>query len=124
MQIGHKLKRIREVKKISQQEVAHYLNISQKTYSNIEADKSTPSLMQLSKLGEFLEFDMLELLKEQGVTFNQSNNEFKDNSGSYIINNFPEKLIDQYEDRLKVKQELILLLKEKIAQLENQLRPN
>lgn len=30
MQIGHKLKRIREDKKISQQEVAHYLNISQK----------------------------------------------------------------------------------------------
>jgi len=118
MKIGNKLKRIRENKKISQQEVAHYLNISQKTYSNMEANKSIPSLVQLSKLGEFLEFDMLELLKEQGVTFNQSNNEFKDNSGSYIVNNLPEKLIEQYESRIKEKEDIILLLQEKINHLE------
>ena len=122
MQIGYKLKQIRENKKISQQEVAHYLNISQKTYSNIEANKSKPSLLQLSKLGEFLEFDMLGLLKDQGVIFNQSNNEFKDNSGSYIVNNLPEKLIEQYEARLEIKKELIVILKEKINQLKNQMK--
>ena len=44
MQIGSKLKRIRENKRMSQQEIAEFLDISQKTYSNIESDKSKPSL--------------------------------------------------------------------------------
>lgn len=117
MQLGHKLKRIREEKKISQEEISYHLEISQKTYSNIEADKTTPSIIQLSKLAELLEIDILELLKEQGIIFNQSNNEFKNDNGSYIINNLSKKLIEQYESRIKIKQELISFLKEKIANL-------
>lgn len=45
--IGTELKKAREKKRLSQQEVADLLNISQKTISNIESDKSIPTLLQL-----------------------------------------------------------------------------
>jgi len=73
--------------------------------------------MQLSKLGEFLEFDMLSLLREQGVVFQQNNNKIKNNG--IIHYEYPEKLIEQYEFRINEKEEFISLLKEKIARLEN-----
>ena len=120
MNIGHKLKSKRDVKKLSQQEVADFLNISQRTYSNIESNKSEPSLTQLSKLAEILEFNLLDMLKEQGIVFNQTYNEFKDNSQCIALNNnSPEKLIAQYEARIKDLQEINALLKDKIATLKN-----
>ncbi len=105
--------------KISQQELADYLNISQKTYSNFESNKSTPSLPQLAQLSELLDFSLESLLQEQGITFNQNNSEFKENSFGCTIYNTPEKLIQQYEFRLQEKAEIIQLLKDKIAYLEN-----
>ena len=71
--MGAKLRKIRKDKRISQEEIADFLDISQKTYSNIESDKSNASLMQLSKLSQLLDFDLLELLEEQGIVFNQKN---------------------------------------------------
>ena len=119
MNIGTTLRILREKKRFSQEEVSHLLNISQKTYSNIENDKTVPSMVQLAKLSEILEFDLLDILKEQGVTFNQNNSEFNDNSGSYIVNNFSEKLIKQYEVIIKEKDRIIALLEDKIKNLEN-----
>ncbi|MDC9724115.1 MAG: helix-turn-helix transcriptional regulator [Urechidicola sp.] len=117
MQIGSKLKRIRENKRMSQQEIAEFLDISQKTYSNIECDKSKPSLPQLSKLSKFLDFDLLELLQEQGITFNQKKNKIHNNG--IIHNNFPIELKEQYEARINDLQEINSLLKDKITSLEN-----
>lgn len=123
MHIGYKLKKIRENKRFSQQEIANVLDISQKTYFNIESNKSKPTIPQLSKLSEFLDFDLLELLQEQGITFNQKNK--KGGNNGIIHNNYSfEK--EQYEARLKdkeiiikQKEEINNLLKDKINSLEN-----
>ena len=102
MKIGNKLRVKRGNKKLSQQEVADYLHVSQRTYSNFESDKSEPSLTQLSKLAEVLEFNLLDMLQEQGVVFNQTNNEFKDNSNGIVVNNNDsDKLILQLEKRIE-----------------------
>ncbi len=118
MNIGTTLRILREKKRFSQEEISHLLNISQKTYSNIENDKTVPSMVQLAKLSEILEFDLLDILKEQGITFNQNNSEFNDNSGSYIVNNFSEKLVKQYETIIKEKDRIIALLEDKIRNIE------
>lgn len=112
MRIGAQLKKAREEKRFSQQEIANLLEISQKTLSNIESDKSDPTLKQLSKLGEIYELDILELLSKQGIMFNQHNQKGENNG---IINHYhsPEKLIEQYEKRLQEKDELIEILKKK-----------
>ncbi len=116
MHVGYKLKKLRENKRVSQQEVADFLEISQRTYSNFESDKSKPSIDQLSKLSELLDFDLLELLQEQGITFNQKN---KNGSNNAIVKNeYPEQLVTQYEFRISELKELITLLKDKITSLE------
>jgi len=103
MKIGSKLRAKRDLKKLSQHEVADYLDISQRTYSNFESDKSEPSLTQLSKLAEILEFNLLDMLQEQGLVFNQSYNEFKDNSNGIVLTNNDAS----YEARLKDKDTII-----------------
>lgn len=64
MKTGKHLRNKRHEKRLSQQEVVDYLNISQKTYSNFESDNSTPSIVQIVKLSKLLEFDFLKLFQE------------------------------------------------------------
>ena len=119
MKIGNKIRIKRNRKKLSQQEVADYLHVSQRTYSNFESDKSEPSLTQLSKLAEILEFNLLDMLQEQGLVFNQTNNEFKDNSNGIVVNNNDsDKLFLQLEKRIKSLEEVNSLLRDKIDYLE------
>lgn len=59
------------------------------------------------------------MLQEQGLVFNQSNNEFKDSSNGIVLNNNDSnKLITQLEARIKELQEINQLLKDKINYLE------
>ncbi|QJP33311.1 hypothetical protein F0365_02255 [Nonlabens sp. Ci31] len=76
-------------------------------------DKTTPSIQSLAILGDLLEIDIIKALKSNGITFNQSGNEFKDNSTG-IINQIPKQLIAQYEARLQEKDNQIAWLKQQI----------
>lgn len=67
MELGHHLKKARESQRMSQQEVAELLGISQKTLSNMESGKAKPSVIQLAKIGEIYGLDILKLLSENGV---------------------------------------------------------
>jgi len=78
--------------------MANFLEVSQRTYSNFESNKSEPSLTQLSKLAEILEFNLLDMLQEQGVVFNNQTSSDK--------------------ARIKDLEEINNLLREKIIQLE------
>lgn len=65
MEIGEKIKKIREVKKLSQKEVITTIGLGAAMYSRIESGKTEPSLSTLEKiskalgvkLSEFFEFD-------------------------------------------------------------------
>ena len=63
MKLGKHLRKKRYEKRLSQQEVADHLCVSQRTYSNYESDNTTPSIVQLLKIGELLEFDFLKCFK-------------------------------------------------------------
>lgn len=67
MELGHHLKKARETKRMSQQEVAERLGISQKTLSNIESGKSKPSIVLLAEMGKIYGMDMFTLLNENGI---------------------------------------------------------
>ncbi|MHA7131799.1 helix-turn-helix domain-containing protein [Algoriphagus namhaensis] len=66
--LGSRLKKIREAKKLSQQEVAHALGLSQKTLSNFENGKTLPNIFHLAKLREIYDFDLLEILEKEGIS--------------------------------------------------------
>lgn len=67
MELGHHLKKARETKRISQQQIAEQLGISQKTLSNIESGKAKPSIVQLAAMGKIYGMDMVSLLSENGI---------------------------------------------------------
>ncbi len=67
------LRQAREVKKLSQEEVALALQVSQRTYANYESDKTMPSIQSLAILGDLLEIDILKALQND-VGFNLNNN--------------------------------------------------
>ena len=67
MELGHHLKRARESKRMSQQEVADILGVSQKTLSNMESGKTQPSFVHLAVMGKIYGVDMALLLAKFGI---------------------------------------------------------
>jgi len=103
IKIGKHLKKLREEKKISQEELSILLNISQKTISNWESDKGFPKITQLSILEKVLHIDILSWIKENEIAFNP---EMKCSVQAETEKTI-EKLINQYEMRIEKKDHLI-----------------
>lgn len=87
------------------------MNVSQKTDSNFENDKSKPDFHQVEDIAKALEVCVLDFLSGDSITINQNNNEVTIAQNYATINAF-EKLIEQYEQRLKDKDAEIAFLKQ------------
>lgn len=107
--LGEKLKQARLNKNISQEYMAEALDISQKTYSNFENNKTIPNFSQIEKIAEILEVSILDFIHNDKLTFYQNNT---GTNNGYVINNIPEKLIEQYELRIKKLEEENLYLRD------------
>lgn len=112
MEIGKKLRSLRTEKGFTQEKIADLLQMPQASYSNLENNKGKIDLKTIQKIAEIYEMDVLDILKEDGLTINQNNN--KGNNG-IIFNQLSEKLIEQYEIRLKEKDELIAELRKRLG---------
>jgi transcriptional regulator with XRE-family HTH domain len=64
--IAHRIKQLRTLKKLSQKQVAIQLGIDQGQYSRIESGKVEPTLSSLQKVAQVFDISLSELLKEQG----------------------------------------------------------
>lgn len=71
MTIGSNLKKARENKKLSQIDVANYLNISRQSISKWENDRTIPDIDNLIKLSDLYELSIDELLKNK-ILINQN----------------------------------------------------
>ncbi|MEY8759713.1 helix-turn-helix domain-containing protein [Chryseobacterium tongliaoense] len=87
MSIGTRVKRFREAKGLSQDDLALRIDVAQSTISSIESDKNVPNSLLLSKIAKELEVDINELLNE-GIQVNISNNQFSDLSSAGTINQY------------------------------------
>jgi transcriptional regulator with XRE-family HTH domain len=108
MKIGNKLRVFRTEKGYTQEKIADLLQISQASYSNLENNIGKVDLKTIQKISEIYEIDLVPLLNQDGVNFNQNLNTSNNDS---IINQLTEKLIEQYETRLKEKDKIIAKLK-------------
>ena len=99
MSLGEKLKQARLTKNFSQEYMAEVLQISQKTYSNFENNKTKPDFCQIEEISKVLETSILEFLTDNSFQFNTHNNERRNNG--FVINKKKKKLIEQYELRIK-----------------------
>ena len=71
MSIGIRVKRFREAKGISQDDLALRLDVAQSTISSIESDKSIPNSMLLRNIAKELEIDMNQLFDDKFTNYNQ-----------------------------------------------------
>ena len=94
MSLGKKLKQARLNKNLSQDFMAEMLEVSQKTYSNFENNKTTPNFSQIEEISKILDISILDFL-EDTEKYNFYQNNTGTNNG-FVVNNFSEKLIEQY----------------------------
>ena len=100
MKIGHKIRKIRDVKGYSQAYVAMKLGMSQTNYSKIEQGKSSPNLERLQKISEVLEIDPLKIIEfDEDVIFN-NNNQKGGNAANFIHQEHSEKIEKLYQDQI------------------------
>ncbi|SDE94407.1 helix-turn-helix domain-containing protein [Epilithonimonas hungarica] len=110
MSLGTKVRRYREAKNWSQDDLAIRLDVTQGTISNIESDKSIPNSILLSKMAKELDVDMNDLLSDSNnIIF--SDNQFSDSSSA--INQY-RPVINMQSPELM---ESILRNQEQIAKL-------
>lgn len=110
MSFGSKLLELRKQKGLSQEDLAVDLGISQSSVSNYEVGLTKPDISVLEKVSSYFDVPVADLISDEPNTyFNYKNNSVQN---GYVVNNFPEKLIEQYEERIKEKE---VRIKEKDA---------
>ena len=108
MNLYQRIKDTREEKKISQEYIAHELSLSQSQYSRREKGEVKFLADELLTIARILEVSIAQLYGESGNSF-AVHTQNGGNFGQYI--SVSEKLIEQYEARLKEKDEMIQILK-------------
>ena len=116
MNISHIIKSLRIQKKLEPINMAELLGVSINTYRKFERNEISPNINMLDKMAKIHDISIVELLKKDGVTINNENKDTK-TENDLLINQLSEKLIQQYDNRLKEKDEIIKELKETIHEL-------
>jgi transcriptional regulator with XRE-family HTH domain len=112
MQIGHKIKKLRELKNLTQDYMAQELGVTQSAYSRMEVGETELTYTKLEKIA-----DVLEMKPEDIIAFNESmvfNVMHNDVGNGLVINN---NHLSEGEKNLYLQQ--IDLLKEEISHLKH-----
>lgn len=62
MKVGEKIKTVREIKKLSQEDMAHKLGLTVSTYARLERGESRMYLQVLEEIAQILEMNVTDLL--------------------------------------------------------------
>lgn len=119
IQIGSKIRRLRETKGFSQEEMAERLQISHSAYSRIETGETNSWVNHIEKLSKELDIKPEELFI--GADSLIQNNQDTDsviqnntNNDTHItINQLSEKVIEMYEERIRELKEQVEFWKTK-----------
>jgi transcriptional regulator with XRE-family HTH domain len=110
LNIGHKIKKLRELKNLTQEHMANSIGISQGAYSRMELGETEITYSKLEKISEELELKPEEIIAfNESVVFNVMNNQ---TGNGLVINN---SQLSEGEKNLYEQQ--ILLLKEENTHL-------
>ncbi len=85
MEVGLLIKKMRENRNISREQMADWLSIAVNTYKKIEYGERAPSLQEIKTISEKLEFDPSLFFKSQGTTI-VNNGDYSSGTGNIVIN--------------------------------------
>ena len=107
---GYKIRKVRELKGFTQEYVAQQLGVSQKAYSKIECGETKPEIARLDEIAKILEVSPADLSSfDESFIFNnctQAGGNF-----NHFINQLPERLVEQYDARIKQLEEEVVFLR-------------
>mgnify|MGYP003646694230 CR=1 FL=1 len=112
--IGQNIRKLRELKGFSQENLAKEIGISQKQFSRIESESVSPTFNMMLSICKILDISIQELMDfDENLIFN--NNSTNQQGGEFIAyNNTEIKLVkDLYEKLLLEKDKVIALLENK-----------
>jgi transcriptional regulator with XRE-family HTH domain len=119
MRLGDKIKKIRDLKGLKQEELATLLNISPQAYSKIERNETKLDMERLKQIADIfgVSVEAIEQFDDKNLFFNHMQ-ECKD---SVTINNYYNSDQAVFEKIIEQQKELIAQQKEEIAFLRGQL---
>lgn len=116
MQVGQKIKKVREIRNYTQEYVATKLGITQESYSKIEANKTQVSTQRLEKIADILDINMLDLLAfDDKFVFNNINNSYEHSQENAKI-----IFVNQSENEKELYEQIVAQYKEQISRLEGE----
>ncbi len=120
MSIGINIKKLRESKRISQEELALLMDVSQPVISSWESEKSNPNSKQIPKLADSLNVEIPELFKGiPNVKFVNNQNNRENSVNGFEVNLDARNMFEDYINSLK---ELNVIYKDEIKSLKDEIQ--
>ncbi|UXE65770.1 MAG: helix-turn-helix transcriptional regulator [Chryseotalea sp. WA131a] len=117
MQIGTRLRQLRESKGYSQQNVADYLEMEQPNYQKLESDKAQPKLDLLEKLADFYKVSLVDLISSEKNSVHIQNNNHNHNGVVMGDAELFQLCIKSKEEIIKAKDDMISHLQKELESL-------
>jgi transcriptional regulator with XRE-family HTH domain len=112
--LGENVRKIRELKGFSQQNLADEIKVDQKTISRIEKGELSPKFETLVSISKVLSINISQLLAfNESLIFNNYNQYQQGGNYNAYLNTEIDKVEELYKQLLKEKDEVIELLKNK-----------
>ena len=112
MQIGNKIKKIRELRNFTQKYMADELSLSQSAYSKIEMGETEITYTRLEKIAAVFDMKPEDIITfSDNALFNISNNTGNGNLIANASYSLTEVLIKSYEDQIQSLKEEVSFLK-------------
>ncbi|MBK8241872.1 MAG: helix-turn-helix transcriptional regulator [Saprospiraceae bacterium] len=115
MSLGTKIRKIRELKGYSQENMAHALEMSQAGYGKIERDEVNITYDKLMKIAEVLETQIENIINfDEKTVITNFNPKIHQQIGSYY---YSSEMKELYQAQIKLLEEKVKFLEDKIKQL-------
>lgn len=112
--VGSNIKKLRELKGLTQENMAEELEMSTNGYGKIERGESEITVNKLEKISEILGMSINDVLSfDERSVFNNFG-EVKGDLNQIGVNQFPKELKQLYEDKIKLLEEKVICLQEKL----------
>ena len=120
--IGTKIKRIREMRGITQEEIAEELNLTAQAYGRMERGETSISAERLGKIAEKLGVNTDEIMRydenKYVISGNSNNGEANENGVQFNLNIYESDIaVEALKETIKNQQEQIKFLQHQVEKL-------
>jgi transcriptional regulator with XRE-family HTH domain len=118
--LGHKIRKMRELRNLTQEYVATRLGISQSNYARMESNDVSIPDKRLAELSEILQTTPEAIRNfDEKVVFNITQGDYGSAGQNVTVNNYQisQELQKLYEDKIKLLEEKIIFLEDRVQYL-------